>query len=227
MVDAIQAGVNDVANGPFTPAQEGYLEDSGNQTYDPATAAELIADYAAENGQPTIKYTTTNDQAALTLVELVSASWEEAGVKVEISQQEQGALITSALVGDDSFNAFLWRNHAGTLDRNYIWWHSNNAGPKGSLALNFGRQKDAQIDALLDENRESNDPARKAEIAQEVNRIFAEECYMIPLYWTTWGIASHAGVMGLQDATFPGSTDKPAFGQGFPGQFPLISAWLK
>ena len=42
--DAIYAGQFPVANGPFSPGQQGYLDDNGNQKYDPAKAKELIGD---------------------------------------------------------------------------------------------------------------------------------------------------------------------------------------
>src|SRR5262249_34216629 len=38
IIQATQAGVPQVANGPFSPGQQGYLDGPGNQTYDPAKA---------------------------------------------------------------------------------------------------------------------------------------------------------------------------------------------
>jgi oligopeptide transport system substrate-binding protein len=42
LADVIGAGQFPVANGPFSPGQQGYLDDPGNQKYDPAKAKQLI-----------------------------------------------------------------------------------------------------------------------------------------------------------------------------------------
>jgi len=226
VVQGITGNTNPVANGLFTKNQDGYLEDPGNQKWDPAKARELIADYTREHGQPVLNLTTRADRESRDIDELLQASWEEAGVKVNLKEVEQSDLIVSAVVGAPDFDAFLWRNHAGTLDQNYFWWHSSNAAPDGQFALNLGRMKDPEIDRLLDLNRTSSDPVQKQQLAQAVNREFAQQCWVIPLYSAIWGVPHEARLHGIEDATVPGTTDKLAIGAGFPGQFPLVSAWL-
>ena len=88
----------------------------------------------------------------------------------------------------------------------------------GELALNFGRIKDPQIDALLDQNRAETDPAKKQEYAEEVNKIFAEQCYNLWGSWNIWGIAHKPTVHGVENFTLPdGKTSQ--FGQGIAGTF--------
>jgi peptide/nickel transport system substrate-binding protein len=222
----VTGNVNPVANGLFTKSQDGYLDDPGNQKWDPDTAHQLIADYTREHGQPVINLTTRVDAESRDIDELLQASWEDAGVKVNLHEEEQSALIVSAVVGAPDFNAFLWRNHAGTLDQNYFWWHSANAAPDGQFALNLGRIRDPEIDRLLDLNRASNDPVEKKKLAQQVNQEFAKQCWVIPLYSAIWGVPHKANLHGIDTATIPGTTDPLAIGAAFPGQFPLVSAWL-
>jgi peptide/nickel transport system substrate-binding protein len=194
----ISQGVPELANGPFSPTQIGYLDDTGYPaTRDMAKAQELIAEYKAENPGPiSIALATTNDQTNLTIANFQKQWYEEAGIDtVTIDQIDQANYIVTALIGN--FQVFQWRNHGGfDLDNQYHWWHSSSAGPIGGLELNFGRIRDENLDALLDENRASDDPARKKEIAEEVNRLFATECYNLYGSWTVWAVASRPGIEG-------------------------------
>jgi peptide/nickel transport system substrate-binding protein len=228
MIDATQAGVVEIANGPFNPSQPGYLEDTGIPMYDPDLAKSLVDEWKAENGgaAPSIIYSATTDQASLTNAEIVVDGLTEAGFDATIAQIEQGKLITNALIGDAGFDAFGWRNHAGFLDNQFIWWHSENALPVGQLALNFGRLSDPKIDELLEVARGSQDPAEIKAAAEEINRIFGSECYIQPSWWTIWGIAHSPSVIGFDQSKFPNSDEPVALGQGFPGSFMLERTFL-
>src|SRR5204863_9533841 len=55
-------GILTPANGPFSPGQEGFLEDNGSLPYDPAAAKALVDDYIAEKGEaPKIIFSTVPD----------------------------------------------------------------------------------------------------------------------------------------------------------------------
>ena len=187
--ETIDQGVFPIANGPFAPGTPGYLKDTGfPQKQDMDKAKALIADYKKENPGPlNLALATTQDETNLTIAQFQKQWWEEAGVdNVTIDQIDQGNYIVTALLGN--FQVFQWRNHSDfDLDNQYIWWHSSSAAPVGQLALNFGRIKDPQIDALLDKNRAETDPAKKQGYAEEVNKIFAEQCYNL------WGTLGHLG----------------------------------
>ncbi|MEP7202098.1 MAG: ABC transporter substrate-binding protein, partial [Ilumatobacteraceae bacterium] len=181
IVDAISAGVGQLATGPFSPDQVGYLADTGFPLeQNMAKAQDLIAEYKAEHPGPlNLSLAATQDETNLTIAQFQKQFFEEAGVdSVTIDQIDQGNYILTAVLGN--FQVFQWRNHGGIeLDMQYSWWHSSSSLPVGQLALNFGRIKDPQLDALLDENRASTDPSRKKAIAEEVNRLFATQCYNI------------------------------------------------
>jgi ABC-type transport system substrate-binding protein len=224
--ETVGAGVTPVANGVFSPGQQGYLADNGNAGYDPDRAKQLIAAYTAERGKPTILFSTVTDSGALQTAQLLQAWWEEAGADVEIVQLEQAKLITNALLGDDAFMAFGWRNHGGfVLDQQYVWWHRSTAQPKGQLALNFGRLDDPVINDLLDRNRSEADPAKKREYGEAVNRRFAEQCWVIPTTWAVWGVVGEPDIRGIGETTFPDSTDRVRDGAGFAGQIWFHQIW--
>ena len=49
-VDVVYGGFGEVASGPFSPGQDGYLEDAGLPEYDPEAAAAAIEAWEAANG---------------------------------------------------------------------------------------------------------------------------------------------------------------------------------
>ncbi len=228
--DVITAGQFPVANGPFSPGQQGHLDDNGNQKYDPAKAKELIKTWSDANGgkKPHIILSTTTDATTQQQAQLLQQWWNDAGADVEVLAVEQSKLITNALVGDPNFNVFSWRNHAGTLfEYQTVWWSSTTATPPGTPALNFGRLKSDQLDALLKTVRENPDAAVQEKAAEDANRLFAQECWIIPTTWAIWGIVSNPRVQGLSTATFPDGKTPRRDGEQFPGQMQWSSVSVK
>jgi peptide/nickel transport system substrate-binding protein len=226
-VDRRNAGVGEVANGPFSPDQAGYLEDSGFPEYDPEGARELVEEYKAEKGIDTVEipYTTTNDTLNLQTGELLKQFWEQVGFSIPLAQIEQGQFIVTALTGD--FEMFGWRNHGGVdPDAQRIWWHSETADPPGALALNFGRIKDDVIDESLDTLRASTDEAEVQEAAETINRQFGEQVYNLWGRWTVWGIAKQPRVNGLDSFTLP-SGEPVIFGNGIGGSHQIAQLWVE
>ena len=209
ILDTIGAGVNRLANGPFSPEQVGYMDETGYPVrQDMAKAQELIADYKAEHpGELNLSLATTQDETFLTIAQFQKQWWEEAGVdNVTIDQLDQGSFIIAALLGN--FQVFQWRNHGGpAMDEEYIWWHSSTALPVGQPAINFGRIKDSVIDEALDANRGETDPARRKELAETVNQRFAEQCYGLWGGWTTWSVIHDPSVHLADTNVLPDGTE--------------------
>jgi peptide/nickel transport system substrate-binding protein len=231
LIDTTGGGILTPANGPFSPGQEGYLEDTGLPEYDPDAARTMIEEYVAEgHPNPSVIYSTTTTQNNLVTAQFLQQAWGDVGVNVEVVQIEQSALITNALFGDPAFEAFGWRNHAGLVpDNQYFWWHSSAAAPDGQLALNFGRLQDPEIDALLEQARSEEDPDARRGIAEDLNRRFAEECWLLPLSWTIWGIPHKPEIQGIGQSPLPDAPEGVfnRDGAGFPGQVWTLSLWLQ
>jgi peptide/nickel transport system substrate-binding protein len=226
IIDSISAGVGQIASGPFSPDQVGYLADTGYPlAQDMPKAQDLISQYKAEHpGKLTLSLATTQDETNLTIAQFQKQWFEEAGIdEVTIDQIDQGNYILTAVLGN--FQVFQWRNHGGIdLDMQYQWWHSSSSLPVGQLALNFGRIKDPELDKLLDENRASTDPVRKKEIAESVNKLFATQCYNIWGAYTIWGVPHKPDIQGIGNFQLPdGSEGVP--GAGIAGTFPMMTVW--
>lgn len=227
IINVIGNGVGTPANGPFAPGIEGHLEDNGALPYDPDAAAAAIAEYEAENGELTINYSTTAAAVTLATAQYFQNIWSQIGVDVTITQIEQSVLINNALFGDPAFDAFGWRNHGGIFfDQQYYWWHSSSAAPPPELALNFGRLNDPEIDRLLDESRSETDPEARKALAEEANRRFASECFIIPTSFTTWGLSMNPKVQGIGNTPQPDGEGFLRDGAGFAGQVWLTAAFV-
>lgn len=227
IINVIGNGIGTPANGPFSPGQEGYLEDNGSLPYDPAAAADAIAAYEAENGQLTINYSTTTAATSLATAQYFQNIWGQIGVDVTIDQIEQSQLINNALFGDPAFDAFGWRNHGGiNFDQQYYWWHSSSAADPPGLALNFGRLKDPEIDRLLDLSRSESDPDVRRGYAEDANRRFASECFILPTSYTIWGISLNPTIQGIGQTPQADGDGFLRDSAGFAGQVWLTAAFV-
>ena len=218
------AGVYEVADGPFAPGTMGYLEDNGWPEYDPEAAAAFVEEYEAENGPIEFSYRTTADPDNALTVELIAQNLAAVGIDVQIDQTEQGAFIQEAVLGN--FEAFTWRNHGGIdPETERVWWHSENADPIGSIALNFGRFQDDVIDENLQIMRESQDEAERTAAAEAINRQFAEQVYDIWGDWIYWVMAYQNDVHGVQTPIIlPDGT--PSYVQAGGGNINPMALWV-
>ncbi len=230
--DAVNGGILTLANGPFSPGQQGHLEDNGfSIEQDIEGAKALIDEYKAETGASEVRvlFGRVPDALLDTAAELYKGWWEQIGVTTDVLTVEQSAFITNALIGIPEFEIYSWRNNAGIyVDQQNIWWHSTTAVPEPGIALNFGRLRDPVIDGLLDQARSETDAAALTAIAEDINRQFGKECWLIPTTWTIWGIPHDPSVQGFGQTMLPdGSGVAIRDGSGFPGQYWTNALWIK
>lgn len=226
--ESITDGFNEAANGLFSPGQQGYLGDNGlslEQDLDAASA--LIAEYEEDTGEQ-VQFTLGHIPSNVVVqgAELLMGWWSEIGIDVDDQNVPQADFINLAALGTPDFEIFLWRQHGGVfVDQQYVWWHSDNASPDGSLSLNFGRLRDPDIDVALDAARGSTTDEEAIAAAEAINRVFAEQCYYIPLNWLPWGVLSSPSLRGLGELTLPDGT-VAADGSPVSGQFWTQSLFL-
>jgi peptide/nickel transport system substrate-binding protein len=229
--DLVGAGLPKIANGLFSPGQEGYLDDNGLSTEQNLDEAKKLIDaYKQETGTDTVEVVlgSTPDSITQQAAELLVGYWKEIGIDGRIDTVPQDQYITNALFGTPNFLVYQWRSHAGyTIDQQNFWWNSSSVAPDGELAINFGRLSDPDVDANLAVSRSDPDPAKRQAAAEAVNRIFAEKCYQIPLSWAIWLTTFKEEVKGISDAKAPDGT--PFFNPGETsngGVVPAAYIWL-
>lgn len=230
LINLTEGGLTQIANGLFSPGQEGYLKDNGfNPAQDIAGAKSLIDAYKQSSGATsvTVRYghtaTAIGDQTA----ELLKGYWSAIGVDTQVDVVPQDVFITNALFGVPDFFMYGWRNHAGiTVDQQNYWWNSVSGPPDGGLALNFGRINDPIVDAKLADARSNPDAKARQAAAEAINRQMAKMCYQIPEDYTLWGTPHSPKVGGLGSTVLPDGT-AARDGAGFSGQFWVNSLWIQ
>ena len=202
--------------GPFSPGTPGYLEDSGFPAHDTDAGRATLASLGITSAQ----IGTTNDSANLLNTELIASMWRECGLDVSITQVDQAELITNAIFGQ--FTAFLWRQHEShDVATERVWWHSKFGQ---GIALNFGRINNPIIDGALDEALTTTDRDRLTELAEEINRAFAEAVHYIWFYHSNWLFATHDHVHGVDNLTL---SDGAEHEKVFSGRVFLTEAWIE
>ena len=227
--DLTEGGLLKIANGLFSPGEEGYLDDNGFSTdQDIDGAKALIADYQKDHPGPVaVTLGHTADRIGDQQADLLKGYWSQIGVDATVEVIPQDQFITNALFGADNFFIYIWRNHAGlTVDQQNFWWNSAGAAPAPGLALNFGRLRDPVVDSNLATARSDPDPANRQKAAEAVNTEMAKDCDQIPLGWTLWGTPHIPNLQGLGETTMPDGT-KARDGAGFSGQFWVNALWLQ
>jgi peptide/nickel transport system substrate-binding protein len=205
IIDTTQAGLPTRSFQPFAPDNIAYNDpDELNfPKQDLDKAREEIELYKQETGQSELAFTllSTTDPGTVKIAQIAQSQAEEAGIRVTLEQVEQTQIINTALSGD--FQATVWRNHpGGDPDTQYVWWYSVTEEGADNF-VNFGRIKDPDIDRIFTEGRSETDPARRAEIYQELPKIFAEQAYNIWGYYTLWAFAAADNVHGLFPPQLP------------------------
>jgi len=201
----VDKGVDVPTNQPFVPGTPYYVADSGYPAYNPSQARQLVQEVARDTGKP-VEFTLSSTPNAYSVqaVEFLQAQLEAVGMKVTLTQVQQADQINQAL--DGGFQTTSWRQFAAVdPDLNYLWWSPTEIFGTGPTAIapNFARNKDPQIETLLQQGRRSTDPAVRASAYQQVaKRINAD----IPYIWQdrcTWSMVASAAVQNFNNPTTP------------------------
>jgi len=207
--DLVYSGIPTMANGVFSPGQEGHLDDNGfDPKQDLDAAKKLIDDYKKDHpGDITVRLGHTADRSNDQLSELIKGYVAKIGINIQIDTVPQDQFITLALFGDKSFEMYAWAQHEGIkVDGQNFWWNSASGTKDGALSLNFARINDAQVDTDLGVARSDPDPAKRQAAAEDINRTFAKHCYQIPIAWGPTGVPHIPGLKGLDSDITPDGT---------------------
>ena len=217
--DVITKGLFTMASGPFGPGSVGFLEDAGFPGQDIQGAKDLVAQYEAEKGPlPKITLQDTPDAGARETATYLQQAFSQVGIDIDLATVQQDKQIDNAISGEYDLTGF--RNYpGGDPDELYVWFKS------GSPA-NFSRIDDPEIDALLDEGRSEPDPAKRAQIYEDINREFGKEAYSLWENWTTWRISSLPDVHGYTLDTLPKLPDGSDPFPGLATGHPTLGLWV-
>ncbi len=203
----IQRDVYVPASGPWAPGQPGYRDDNGFPAYDPDAARAELEAYTADTGEATLSftYTASDDVDNVQGAQYLADMWAEVGIDAQIEAIPQSDLIVKAVIGD--YQLADWRNFSSPdPDIDQVWFHSDSVRPlEEGISVNIAQFADDEVDAALDEARQSDDADVTDEAYAAVAARFAE---MVPYVWlgrVGWAMASSPRVHGWEIATKNGT----------------------
>ena len=224
-VDLLGEGVIDVADSMFSEESRWHTDGIEFPDYDPARAAELAADYCADNPDncngDKIQFTFQKTPGAEnTLVaDTLSSFWGDA-FDVSIETVEQAAFITDAATGN--FQVNLWRQF-GALDPDIEYVFLTSDTITETFALTFSRLENPEIDRLLLEQRSEVDFDERQEQWEQINQQLNEDLPYVWLNHTVWAVVTQPYVQGVNEWELPdGGT---GFSQ-YNGNHQLYQIWL-
>ncbi|HEX5613753.1 MAG TPA: ABC transporter substrate-binding protein [Acidimicrobiia bacterium] len=223
MVQLLGSGITQVANGMFAEGTTFY-SDVEFPEFDPERAAEIAADYCAD--EPTMcdgdrikfDYKTTPSADNNEIYETLSEMWSDV-VAVKRVPVEQAAFIQEVALGN--YQAVLWRQFGAVdPDSDMLWLDSENIGV---ISLNFARNVDPEIDEWLDQQRVSLDLEERQELWAKISAKLNVDLPYIWLNHTLWGIVADRDVHGVEGMSFPDG--EPTVREISNGRFELMELW--
>lgn len=115
---------------------------------------------------------------ATRLAELVKRDIEELGIRVKLVPVD---MMSFRKIVDQE------RSHEVVISRTTMWgmmmWAGYGSGYVDSRNLGWANVDDAELHRIVDEMLKTTDEAKMKELAHELQDLYAEKIYMIPLYW--------------------------------------------
>jgi peptide/nickel transport system substrate-binding protein len=188
--------------GPISPRTFGADPGLKPYAYDPVKAKQLLTEAGYPNGFETRLAFGTYMPQVQEQAEAIAADLAKVGIKVTLEPYER---------------AVMWDKYKNKLHQMYIYFWDDAPEPDRYVYSLFHSKsrdyyyKNEQVDALLDKGRATMDPAARAKVYNEIDRILYQDAPWIYLYVIpeVYGVASTVDYKGLRDGYLIMDTAKP------------------
>jgi peptide/nickel transport system substrate-binding protein len=195
-----RADVATIANSPYGPGQPGYLKDNGYPTFDIEKAKAAVADYKKATGNDlSFKFIVADDATNAAVGQTFKASFEKAGMKVELVGLPQISLLAQAATGNFELSQFRLFGQPNP-DADVHFYRGSSIPKEAGISINFPRFVTPEIDAAIDDAVASTDEAQRAKDYEKINKVFAEQVPYVWLGQETWMVAANPRVNGIYAA---------------------------
>jgi peptide/nickel transport system substrate-binding protein len=202
LVDAVFNGIPSPACGPISPASVFSSEEAQKcRAHDPAKAKQLL-EQAGVPTPYTVKMLVSNTPDTLRLAQALQAMVKEGGFNIEINPVEYSSLLDEQDRGNFEILQLGWSGRIDP-DANMV----NFVGTGGSQ--NVAGSSNPQLDALLDQARQSSDLDERKKLYGQAVTLLQEDNPLIYLYRQANLTAFTNKVKGVQ--VFPDGVIRAAF----------------
>ena len=189
-----QGLISDVANSTLPGALNYHFQDDNMLPFDVAAAKALI-DEAGANGAEVTIIQISGSQEDQQIALLAQALWTQIGLNVKIEQLDSAAYRARRKSERDTWHGAPAWYYNETLDPDLaVRWAI--CGTCGSNAF-FTGYRNAEVDALTEAALIETDPAKRAALYADIQRISTEEVVHIPLFYPPFTNAYSKDVSGL------------------------------
>ena len=193
IIDALLAGAARPAES-ILPAQHwAGVADLPTTEFNPARSAELVAEFVAQGGDPTIVYKVSTDALRLRIAAVIQQQLEAVGLTVEIQSHEWGTFYGDIKAGRFQLFSLAWVG-VKMPDIFRHLFHSESLPPQGA---NRGRFVNPEVDRLID-LAEAAPIDRQPEAYGQIQKIIAQQRPYVSLWYENHTLVTRSGVSGYQ-----------------------------
>ena len=191
------AGQAVVAHSLLTPENWAYNPNTARYAYDPARAAALLDEAGwresdgdgireREGKRLAFVLLVGDDNLHRAIGEQFAAFWQAIGVEAQVTPVSLSGMVADFLAPRTFEAALTEWDQAGDPDP-YPQWHSSQIGG----GQNYVGWSNAEVDALLDQARQTTDLAARRALYEQFQAIYAEELPSLPMYYPvyTYGVS--------------------------------------
>ncbi|MDY0884545.1 ABC transporter substrate-binding protein [Dongia soli] len=192
LTKAITHGYATPANTTLPGAIEYHDKSNPGIAYDPAKAKEELAESGMTGRE--VKILATAGAAEQQMALLLQAQWQAIGLKPVIVNVDNAAWWDATGKGDYDAAATWWYNETPDPDLAVRWAVCGSCG-SASFNTHYDNKK---VDDLVEQGTRETDPAKRAEIYKEIQKITTDEVSQIPLYYAPNATAYSKRLSGLK-----------------------------
>lgn len=178
------------------PGLDGYEEGAWPYAkYDPEQAKEILDKYypADADGKRGLTLTLSYnlDGSHKQIMEMVIANLNDLGIDVASDTQEWATILDNYSAGNFQFGRLGWIADYPIMD-NFIYplFYTGNGDNRGDYS-------NADVDAAIEEARSTLDDAERISKLKAVNKVIAEDCPDIPIFFYTHTVVGSERVQAL------------------------------
>ena len=161
--------------------------------YDPARAAELVAAFRADGGEPLLTYKVSTDALRLRIAAVIQQQLEAVGITVKIESHEWGTFYGDIKAGRFQLYSLAWVGIKMPDIFRYLF-HSSSTPPQGA---NRGRFNVDEVDRLI-ETAEVAPIAQQGHLYEQLQQMLARQRPYTSLWYEDHILVTRDTISGYQ-----------------------------
>ncbi|WP_122816804.1 ABC transporter substrate-binding protein [Nocardioides pantholopis] len=196
VAELVYGGTATPAQGPAGPALEAH--DPDLDLYPTTPDIEKAKELLAEAGVDKVEFTLTissSSEATVKMAEVLAQGWAKAGITCRLDTTDAGTWITRWMEGDYEMAMTNYITGVSAGDSAFPLFTSYAS----TNTMNFG-YANKEADGLMTQAWATTDPAERASLTKQVDRILAEDAVAIPPVYPRMLIAQRRDVTALDES---------------------------